>query len=83
MKIAFIYVILFILSLGFIIATDLLSGWSLDESLTVIRESFSGTTFAESFFALIALLSPFLSPIAKLWKNKRNASTKTGASGTS
>jgi hypothetical protein len=81
MKIAFIYITLFILSLGFIVTIDLLSGWSLDESLSVIRESFMGTTFAENFFALIALLSPFFSPIAKLWKNKRSSSTKPGTTG--
>jgi len=73
-----IYLFLFALSMAFFIATDLLSGMSLPEALSIFRGAYAVVTYDEYAVIAIAILAPFVPPAADYIRRRRREAPGRG-----
>jgi hypothetical protein len=71
MRIVFAYITIFLLSLFFLVITDMVTGMKFSEAINVLKESFSVITTAEYVIILMLLISPILAPLITFMKRRR------------
>jgi len=76
MRLVVAYITIFLLSIAFLIATDMLTGMDLTTAVEILKESFSVTTREEDMVIVILLLLPLLIPFVTYMRGCRK---KTGS----
>ncbi|MFH5183332.1 hypothetical protein ACHHV8_12295 [Paenibacillus sp. TAB 01] len=76
MRMVVAYITIFLLSIAFLIATDMLTGMDLTTAVEILKESFSVTTREENMVIVILLLLPLLIPFVTYMRGRRK---KTGS----
>jgi hypothetical protein len=77
MKLSFVYISLFVLSISFLIASDVLQGLKLWTAIHIIKEGFSVVSTTEKSLIFITFLWPLLSPLVDFMKRKNKYGGKS------
>ncbi|WP_028610214.1 hypothetical protein [Paenibacillus harenae] len=75
MKMPVVFVTILLLSLIYLVVTDLIVGFTFPEAVRTLVQSLAVVTVQEKFIIIVVFLVPFFIPIVRsIWKRKKAAS---------